>query len=108
MSDLYIILIKMLKKVKCPNCGTVNHVNPEKHKFRPKYCTSVRCRAIIDNAHPKRRIMSGFQRKKWERKEATRSRFIQRMIGLGRGMDRISKMLIKIFKSEKEVQRWSK
>ena len=89
----------MKKKVDCPDCGTGHIVNTEKHKFRPKYCTN--CRAIIDNAHPKRRIMSVFQRKKEERKAATRQRFVQRMLGLKHGMDRISKMMTKIFPWEK-------
>ena len=92
----------MRKIVVCPECGTRTVVNTEKHKYRPKYCTYVKCRTVIDNAHPKLRILSVFQRKKKERKEATRQRFVARMQRLNFGFEKISKMMTKIFKWEKE------
>jgi len=90
----------MIKKIPCPDCGTKHVVNTEKHVFREKLCTN--CRAVIDNAHPKRRVLSVFQRKKEERKAETRQRFVQRMLRLKHGMDRISKMMTKVFGWEKK------
>lgn len=92
----------MRKIIACSECGTRTVVNTKKHEFRPKYCPNVTCRAVIDNAHPKRRILSVFQRKKTERKEATRQRFVARMQGLGFGFEKISKMMTKVFGWEKE------
>jgi len=35
----------MLDVVECPACGTDNHLNPEKHRARLKYCRN--CRAVL-------------------------------------------------------------
>ena len=35
----------MSEEIKCPDCGTVNHLNPNKHPYRAKFC--VECHAKI-------------------------------------------------------------
>ena len=67
----------MLTKVKCSNCGTKHVVNLEKRVYKPKYCTN--CKSPIANLSPKLRVLSVFQRRKKERKQQTRQRFVDRI-----------------------------
>lgn len=93
------IMIKN-KLINCPKCGTRHVINPKKHRFRQKLCK--KCRTPIANLKPKRRVLSIFQRRKRERKEATRERFIQRLQMLGHGMETIAKRLTRPFSWEKK------
>lgn len=86
------------KKVTCGDCGTKHGINPNKHTFRPKFCMT--CRAVIANPSPKLRIMSIFQKRKKTRKEATRKRFLDRLLATGESMAYAAKKLTKVFKGE--------
>jgi len=80
--------------VRC-SCGRVVVLNPNKHRFRPKYCPN--CLSIVTNYTTKQRVLSIFQRRKQERKEETRERFISRMQQLQYELKHISKRMCKIF-----------
>lgn len=93
----------MVKKiVKCPNpkCGQTIVLNTDKHRHRKKLCP--KCRAVVDNQSPKARILSVFQRKKKERKEKARKRFIDGLLARKMSWRQIEKRLSKVFEWEEE------
>ena len=82
----------------CPDCNAKHNTNPNKHRFRPKYCTV--CRAVIANATPKNRVLSMFQRRKKERKKATRKLFVEQLMATGVGLRHAVGKLTKVFEGE--------